>query len=436
MQIYEGLDIATNKPTEEEKSQIPHHLFGYVSPLSFDYNVGKYVEKALKIIEEIHTKNKVPILVGGTHYYLLTLLWTGTLKSDLNNDASQEPKFMDENEKKSMMHHLDDKIDLNSDLWDQLNKVDPVMARKLHRNNDRKIIRSLKIYYETGIPHSELILNQKEELRWETCFLWVDCKLEILDKRLDDRVDVMIQRGLLDELISICRLIKSNGFPLDFTKGILQAIGGKEFSEFITLYFKYELEWIEEYENESKELMSPSLLLQSSNLKDSDWEKAFQLAINNGIDSLKLHTRQYARKQRPWVLNKLLPRHGVFCIPAHGMKLFRFFYPFANNYVLNVFQPNILDISQWNETILSPTLIICEEFLDKNEEKFKLTNEWFLKQTGKEGDLSKLLNWEKYECEVCNRTVNGEIEWKAHLSSKNHRRNKRIQNKNKKQQQL
>ncbi|CAN9366021.1 unnamed protein product [Alternaria alternata] len=200
MQLYHGLPIITNKITQDETKGVPHHLLGCISLEEETWTVGKFVGEALRTIDEIRSRGKLPVLVGGTHYYTQSLLF---------QDALADEPELNLNENSQPLPILEEPTDV---LHAKLREVDPIMADGWHPNERRKIQRSLEIYLRTGKPASQLYKEQKfqrdalaaqtdgaasDSLRFETLVFWVHANKDVLHRRLDGRVDKMIARGLL-----------------------------------------------------------------------------------------------------------------------------------------------------------------------------------------------------------------------------------------------
>ncbi|KAF9100780.1 hypothetical protein BGX27_000256 [Mortierella sp. AM989] len=222
MAVYEGLDIITNKMPIEEREGVTHHLMDFL-PMDREYSVLDFKADALGLIKQIHDRKHMPIVVGGTHYYIQSLLWRDTLL-DTKKDAGMLSKTQLNEESNTNDNFLRDSDTLT--LYKKLQEVDPVMANKWHENDRRKITRSLQVFFETGKRQSDLIKEQNalpdnERLRMPSCIFWVYSAQDVLYPRLDARVDNMIKGGLFDEIKG---MRKSVGSETDYERGIWQAI--------------------------------------------------------------------------------------------------------------------------------------------------------------------------------------------------------------------
>jgi tRNA dimethylallyltransferase len=163
-------------------------------------------------VDAIHAQGNWPILVGGTHYYIQSLLF--------QNSILKTPKPKEK---------LADHPILSAptgDLFAFLQKVDPVQAAKLHPSDKRKIQAKVELYLRTGYPASQLYKEQKEngiDIRWDTLIFWVWSERDALNKRLDRRVDNMIKMGVEDECRRLYRVAEQSAIPV--SSGVFQAIG-------------------------------------------------------------------------------------------------------------------------------------------------------------------------------------------------------------------
>eukprot|EP01137_Pigoraptor_chileana_P027858 Opistho-2@10987 len=333
MQMYEGLDIATNKVTEEESCGVPHHLLGFADR-SCEVIVGDYCRLAVEKIRDIHQRGRVPILVGGTNYYIEAVIWNNTLVASPDaikgeNDEDRidviPGKYQNSNELASVSAAaFASSVRLELDaldtprLYTMLCDVDPDMSNRIHPNDRRKIVRSLEVHRTHGISHSALLaarqhsggaLSCGETLRFpRSLFLWVECDLGVLDPRLDRRVDGMLSRGLIEELsdhanalvrakrdedlsaTTTATTMAVSTWP-DFTRGSLQTIGFKEFHSFVF----------------------------AMPVDDDDGEQTTDRAAREaGVEATKAATRRYARKQIAWIRKKLCARIAREHQRTHG----------------------------------------------------------------------------------------------------------------------
>uniref|UniRef100_A0A8C3LFI8 tRNA dimethylallyltransferase n=1 Tax=Chrysolophus pictus TaxID=9089 RepID=A0A8C3LFI8_CHRPC len=278
-QVYKGLDIITNKVSPQEQRLCRHHMISFVDPLVSNYTVVDFRDKAVALIEDIFARDKIPIVVGGTNYYIESLLW----KVLVNTKEKSSLVSGTVTDRKVELEQLD-AIDLHC----RLRQVDPEMAAKLHPNDKRKVARSLQVFEETGIPHSEILQQQQEEegggplggpLKYpHSCILWLHADQAALDRRLEQRVDDMLAAGLLEELRDFHQRYNQEKVTenrQDYQHGIFQSIGFKEFHEYLV----------------SEGNCSP---------------ETSALLLQKGIQALKQVSKRYARRQNKWVRNRFL----------------------------------------------------------------------------------------------------------------------------------
>ncbi len=209
MQVYRGMDIGTAKPTLEEQGGIPHHMIDVADPRE-DYSVARYVEQAIPCVDKLLAAGKLPILVGGTGLYIDSLLqgrqfapFPGRIRSQLTRRLQEEGA---------------------APLYEELRRVDPERAQRLHLNDEKRILRALEVYYETGrtlTDHDRDSRTRPPRYQAHTIFLnWSD--RADLWRHIDLRVDRMVQAGLVEEV----RTLLHSGVPPAATA--MQAIGYKE----------------------------------------------------------------------------------------------------------------------------------------------------------------------------------------------------------------
>ena len=244
MQIYRGMTIGTAAPTREEMEGVPHHMIAVADPRE-NYSVARYAREAGQCVDDILARGKRPIIVGGTGLYLDALLAGreyasgqagGAIRAQLERRAAQEGI---------------------GPLLDELRAVDPESAQRLNPNDQKRIIRALEVYRETGKTITQHNRDsQRVPPRYDAVYLGFafEDRQDMRD-RIDARVEQMAEQGLLDEV----RALLKRGVPRDSTA--LQAIGYKECLSFL--------------DGQSTE------------------EEALEL--------IKLRSRQYAKRQLTWL---------------------------------------------------------------------------------------------------------------------------------------
>lgn len=240
MQIYKDMDIGSAKPTKEEMQGIPHYMIDVVEANEV-FNVAKYKEMAEECIEKILAKNKVPIIVGGTGLYVSTLT-KGVEFSDIENDL----EYRDELTKISLEENGVDK------LFDMLKGIDPEAAEIIDKNNVRRVIRALEIYKVTGKTKTQVDRESIKELKYDYKVFGLNWDRQELYDRIDKRVDIMLDMGLLDEV----KKVNEKGI----SPTALQGLGYKEIIEYLN--------------NE--------------------------ITLEEAIEKIKQETRRYAKRQMTW----------------------------------------------------------------------------------------------------------------------------------------
>ena len=216
MQIYQGMSIGTAAPTVDEMQGVPHHMIGVIPP-DEDFSVGKYVELAEPILQDILSRGKTCVVCGGTGLYADSLL-LGRSFAPCPSTGVRE-KLEQEAERDGI-----------EPLLERLKTVDPEAADRLHPSDRRRIIRALEVYLETGETITEhnrktKLLPPKHEAVW--LGLSFQNRQDLYD-RIDLRVEKMLEAGLLDEI----RTLLASGVPPTATS--MQAIGYKEYVEALT----------------------------------------------------------------------------------------------------------------------------------------------------------------------------------------------------------
>lgn len=240
MQIYKGIDISTAKPTEEEKKGVPHHMMDFLDDTE-SFSVAEYQRMAGECIRDIHSRGKLPVIVGGTGLYIDTLL----------NDIKLTEDSFDERTRAKLLERVENEG--VEGLLSELQKVDPEYAAKMHPNNVKRIVRALEVWYSSGITMTRQLEESHRESPYDVCFIGIDATdRDFLYERINRRVSIMLESGLEEEAREY--LSKKN------TATSSQAIGCKELKP----YFDGEI------------------------------------TLGEAADNLRQATRRYAKRQLTW----------------------------------------------------------------------------------------------------------------------------------------
>lgn len=226
MQIYCDMHIASAAPDQSETQGIPHHLVEFL-PYGSSFTVADYVKEARQKIAEVASRGKLPIIVGGTGLYINSLI---------NN-----VEFIEQKTDLKLREKITREFDNigGQAMLERLREIDPEAAEKLHENDKRRIIRAFEIYESTGNTKSfNDELSVQNESPYKTCMIGITYRdREKLYERINTRVDIMLENGLLDEAKAT--------FQKNLGGGAVQAIGHKEFFD----YFSGETSFDEAVEN-------------------------------------------------------------------------------------------------------------------------------------------------------------------------------------------
>lgn len=459
MQVYKQLNIITNKVTADEQAQVKHHMMDLISGWEH-FNVKMFKNQALDIINRLHSEKKIPVIVGGTYYYIEALLWDflidgdscevidDNLKSAMamqsgiqHTVAFEDPQpkrikvecnEMPENSSPNQIqppptelpHFVIDKgssnraeeseihatscanmlgVDERSsednlksdsadgdvdgaigtstkhDLFDRLLKIDSQRASQIHPNDVRQVARSIQIFETFGRKHSDLLIEQRNKLgashlsgplRFPKCIVfWLTCEKAILEQRICERTDGMIDRGLVQEIESYHKEYCASASNLDAnpqlytqSKCLLQAIGLKEFKDYL-------------------------------HCTDGD-EKVKDMYLKGGLEAMKRVTIKYSKRQTRWVRNRFLSRKV--------------------NTAPDVYELDSTDLTLWHEKVWERAVNITENLLQDIKPSVSA-----LQITEEHRQPLK-----KFICETCdNRVIMGDLSWNDHVISKAHKKN-------------
>lgn len=215
MQVYKYMDIGTAKPTKFQMQGIKHYLIDEIYP-DDEFNVAIFKSKAKEYIEQIYKLGKVPILVGGTGFYIQAVVNDNDF-TDKEADTSYRDKLYEEAREKG-----------NQYLHDKLKQVDSVSAQKIHYNNVKRVIRALEFYEQTKMPISVHNNVEKQKVSpYKLKYILLDLDRQILYDKINLRVNKMIKDGLVDEVKSLL----DRGYSENLVS--MQGLGYKELVPFI-----------------------------------------------------------------------------------------------------------------------------------------------------------------------------------------------------------
>ncbi|MFH0974647.1 MAG: tRNA (adenosine(37)-N6)-dimethylallyltransferase MiaA [Spirochaetota bacterium] len=240
VQVYRYFDIGSSKPDSEIRKKIIHHLIDIVDP-DYNFTAGDFCRYANIACSNIYKKKKYPLFIGGTPFYIDSFF----------NGLSEIPEI-DEAVKIQLKSEL---IEYGLHfLFEELKKCDEVFSRRIHLNDKQRILRGLEVFRGTGKPLSGYFINKVGHESKDTLYIGLLMDREILKKRIDQRVDCMIQSGLIDEVNSLRKM----GYNSDLKS--MQSIGYLEINKYL--------------DNE--------------------------LSLTDAVDKIKSETRKYAKRQMTW----------------------------------------------------------------------------------------------------------------------------------------
>ena len=239
-QIYKHLTIGTAKPTKEELQKVKHHFIDSLEP-NEEYNASKFEIDGLKVLNEIHSKNKFPIVVGGSGLYLKALV-EGIFNA-VDTDEKYRQELLEIRKEKG-----------NKFLYDLLVKSDPISAEKMLPSNWKRVIRALEVYKLSGKPINQLHAGYKRKDDYKFLQYGLSWERSQLYKNIESRVDAMIENGLVQEV----REILKRGFSPKLNS--LNTVGYKEIIEHID----------------------------------------GQISLERAVELIKRNTRRYAKRQLTW----------------------------------------------------------------------------------------------------------------------------------------
>jgi len=239
-QIYKRLNIGTAKPTSEDFQKVKHHFINILDP-DENYDANRFSIETEKVIDDIHIRKKTAIVVGGSGLYLKALINGIVDSADKDEDLRNE--LLQKKEKYG-----------NEFLYNELIKVDPISAEKMLPQNWKRVIRALEVFYLTGKPIWKHHKSQNKNSKFSFYQIGLNWDREVLYKRIEERVDSMIEDGFVDEVTAIL----NDGY--DKTLNSLNTVGYKEIISY---------------------------------LED-------EITLSRAIELIKRNTRRYAKRQLTW----------------------------------------------------------------------------------------------------------------------------------------
>jgi len=210
--LYRGMDIGTAKPTQDEKQSIPHHLIDVADPDEI-WSLALYQREAYRIIDDIHKRGKLPLLVGGTGQYIRAII-----------EGWRIPPQRPDDHLRTVLNHWAEEIGAEG-LHEKLKVLDPEAAHHIDYRNVRRTIRALEVIFRTGERFSDL--RSRQDCRYNPIILGIEHPRDILYQRIDQRIDLMLSEGLVDE---VQRLL-DEGYPPDMPN--FSAIGYAEIIQYL-----------------------------------------------------------------------------------------------------------------------------------------------------------------------------------------------------------
>ncbi|KAH8998435.1 tRNA isopentenyltransferase [Lactarius akahatsu] len=409
MQVYKGFNTITNKIPFGEREGVDHVLMGIKEPTE-QYVVGQWVHDATQAINDAHLSKKVPVVVGGTAYYIQHLAFPGRLavEPEQVTDSLSPPPPTRPPPSDMLLSALSQITPDMRELFDALPEIppsaaeepgaalslynllhalDPDVASRWHWRDTRKVLRNLQIMRDTGKRVSDIFKAQSSMTpapKYDTLCFWLYAEPEELRRRLDIRTDAMLQDNLLDDVRELRSLmLPSKDSSAYFTAGVYQSIGFREFHKYLSD-------------------PSPS-------------EKKYQVAV----EEMKTANHQYAKRQTSWIRNKLVPAVQASKAAEGGRR--------AEVYLLDTTEPG-----EWTSAVRDLAISLMEAFLNCEPLPDPLTlssaAKTMLSVPERATDpTAVLLARRKIICPVCTKDESQPVmieqgrEWDAHARSKVHK---------------
>ncbi|CAD8083066.1 unnamed protein product [Paramecium sonneborni] len=390
MQIYKDANIMTAKATAAEQMFKKHHGIDLIDLESEGFNRKQWKNMTIQKIEQLQSKGKIPVLVGGTNYYIESILF---------NQEKEEQQVVQAAE-----------LNLNGkEPYEYLKQIDPLAAEKFHPNDHRRINNSIKYYFNTGQLPSEQLDHHSDQCQLRSnnfLILWPKWKKkEDLKIKVTERIHQMLHQGGTEEILKIFERLENKKNQIG---GVLQSIGYRQFDK-VYEYYK------------------------QSGLQFPYVDEKFQELLKEGAEKLIDDTMAYTKRQIQWIKNRMLCNSKIDII---ANRLFQLEFESDQTFKEQVIVPAQKIYSLFCQLYLEEKL--GQEKLNINFQNLNfisiITPEMIKKyqQTQK---LKSRTNWKKEVCELCNKIMNGPFEIEQHFKSRYHKNNvqKNVQLQKKKQ---
>ncbi len=240
VQVYRHMDIGSCKPDKNELEKIKHHLIDIVDP-DYQFTAGEFCERAANACSEISFKNRVPLFVGGTGLYI----------SSYFGGISEIPEIPEKF--RIILSEEAENLGLEA-LYHELEEIDPIFAKKIHCNDRQRIIRGLEVFRSTGKAFSSFHKNGKKDKNPDIFFAGIYFERDVLNRRIEIRVEQMINKGLVDEVLSL----RNMGYSPELNS--MKSIGYYEINDYIDR----------------------------------------KISLDEAVEKIKVNTKRYAKKQMTW----------------------------------------------------------------------------------------------------------------------------------------
>ncbi|KAK8990204.1 hypothetical protein V6N11_008911 [Hibiscus sabdariffa] len=377
MQVYQGLDVLTNKVPLHDQKGVPHHLLGTVSS-DVEFTAKKFRDSAIPIISDILSRNHLPVIVGGTNYYIQALVSSFLL----DESAEDMPQIYssDHPGNEQTDHILDVLSDSCNYSYDLLKELDPVAANRIHPNNHRKINQYLSLYARSGVVPSKLFQGKAAEGR--------------------TGADLII----LDTVAVSCALM----LPYLCWISLRQAIGVREFENFFQAYFSGNMD---DEMGDSSDGTSLKLSTRTDDelfkenirgILNSTSDNPQKILLEEAIGKVKLNTKRLVRRQKRRV-NQLQTLFG-----------------WSISYVDATEPISKKSDECWAGQVVGPSVEIIRSFLDEDYSRgWRVSDEESKTVT----DIVQRDLWTQYVCKACgDRILRGAHEWEQHKQGRGHRK--------------